>query len=43
MPETMTVARQQEFLAEGAQDRGAGDLRASGRPHAVPIWYALDG
>ncbi|MEV6602709.1 PPOX class F420-dependent oxidoreductase [Kutzneria sp. NPDC051319] len=43
MPEPMTVARQQEFLSEGTRTAVLVTLRASGRPHAVPIWYALDG
>lgn len=43
MPETMTVARQQEFLAEGTRTAVLVTVRASGRPHAVPVWYAVDG
>lgn len=43
MPGPMGVARQQEFLAEGTRTAILVTMRASGRPHAVPVWYALDG
>jgi PPOX class probable F420-dependent enzyme len=43
MPEPMSVARQREFLNEGTRTGVLVTLRASGRPHAVPVWYALDG
>ncbi len=43
MPETMSVARQREFLSEGSRTGIIVSLRASGQPHAVPVWYALDG
>ncbi|HTI27661.1 MAG TPA: PPOX class F420-dependent oxidoreductase [Kutzneria sp.] len=43
MPEPMSVARQREFLNEGTRTAVLVTLRASGRPHAVPVWYALDG
>jgi PPOX class probable F420-dependent enzyme len=42
MPEPMTAARQQEFLSEGTRTAVVVTMRASGRPHAVPIWYAVD-
>jgi PPOX class probable F420-dependent enzyme len=43
MPEPMSVARQREFLNEGTRTGVLVTLRSSGRPHAVPVWYALDG
>jgi PPOX class probable F420-dependent enzyme len=43
MPEPMSVARQREFLTEGTRTAVLVTLRASGRPHAVPVWYAIDG
>ncbi|GAA3435851.1 PPOX class F420-dependent oxidoreductase [Kutzneria kofuensis] len=43
MPEPMSLARQHEFLAEGARTAILVTMRSSGRPHAVPVWYALDG
>jgi PPOX class probable F420-dependent enzyme len=43
MPERMSAARQREFLAEGARTAIIVTMRDSGRPHAVPVWYAPDG
>ena len=43
MPEPMSAARQREFLTEGARTAILVTVRASGQPHAVPVWYALDG
>jgi PPOX class probable F420-dependent enzyme len=43
MPEPMSVARQREFLSEGTRTAVLVTVRESGRPHAVPLWYALDG
>lgn len=43
MPETMTTDQRQAFLAEGARTATIATLRGDGRPHAVPVWYVLDG
>lgn len=43
MPDRMSAARQREFLSEGTRTAVVVTLRESGRPHAVPVWYALDG
>jgi PPOX class probable F420-dependent enzyme len=43
MPEQMTPERGREFLAEGQRSAVLATVRPDGRPHAVPLWYALDG
>ena len=43
MPEPMTPERRREFLTERGRTAVVATLRADGRPHAVPVWYALDG
>ena len=43
MPEPMTPDRSREFLAEGQRSAVLATVRPDGRPHAVPLWYAVDG
>lgn len=43
MPEEMSVAQRREFLAAGIRTATIVTLRADGRPHAVPIWFVVDG
>lgn len=43
MPEPMTPERGREFLAEGQRSAVLATVRPDGRPHAVPLWYAVDG
>jgi len=43
MPEPMTPDRSREFLAEGQRSAVLATVRPDGRPHAVPLWFAVDG
>ncbi|QRP49607.1 PPOX class F420-dependent oxidoreductase [Amycolatopsis sp. FDAARGOS 1241] len=43
MPTPMSAERAREFLAEGNRSAVLATVRADGRPHAVPVWYAPDG
>src|SRR2546426_1053314 len=43
MPEKMTADQSRAFLAEGARTVTIATVRADGRPHAVPVWFVLDG
>ncbi|RJQ80669.1 PPOX class F420-dependent oxidoreductase [Amycolatopsis panacis] len=43
MPTTMTPGRALAFLAEGTRSAVLATVRPDGRPHAVPLWYAVDG
>lgn len=43
MPEPMTTEQRQAFLAGGGRTATIATVRADGRPHAVPVWYVLDG
>jgi PPOX class probable F420-dependent enzyme len=43
MPQEMTPGRRQEFLTEGTRTAVLATARADGRPHAVPVWFAMDG
>ena len=39
----MTEDEAWAFLAKGSRPASFASVRADGRPHAVPTWYALDG
>jgi PPOX class probable F420-dependent enzyme len=39
----MTPDAAREFLADGTRPAIIATIRADGRPHAVPVWFALDG
>jgi len=39
----MTPERCREFLAAGSLSGVLAVVRSDGRPHATPLWYALDG
>jgi len=43
MPETMSNEQRRAFLTAGARTVTLATLRADGRPHAVPVWFVLDG
>ena len=43
MPENMTVEQRRTFLAVGTRTAKLATVRANGRPHAVPVWFVLDG
>lgn len=43
MAEKMTIEHRRAFLTTGTRTAKIASLRADGRPHAVPVWYALDG
>lgn len=43
MPENMTVEHRRTFLTAGTRTAKIASLRADGRPHAVPVWFVLDG
>jgi PPOX class probable F420-dependent enzyme len=43
MPEKMTIEQRRAFLTTGTRTATIASLRADGRPHAVPVWYVLDG
>src|ERR671924_379240 len=43
MPEKMTDEQCRAFLGEGARTATIATVRADGRPHAVPVWFAVDG
>jgi PPOX class probable F420-dependent enzyme len=43
MPENMTPDQRREFLTHGTRNAVVATVRPDGRPHAVPVWYALDG
>jgi PPOX class probable F420-dependent enzyme len=39
----MTEAEYTRFLTEGARTMKVATVRADGRPHIAPVWFALDG
>jgi PPOX class probable F420-dependent enzyme len=43
MPHTMTAEERHAFLMRGTPSAILATTRADGRPHAVPVWFALDG
>lgn len=43
MPEKMTDEQRRAFLAEGTRTAVFVTVRANGRPHAVPVWFAVEG
>jgi PPOX class probable F420-dependent enzyme len=43
MPEPMTTEQRRDFLTAGTRSAVLATTRADGRPHAVPVWYAMDG
>jgi PPOX class probable F420-dependent enzyme len=43
MPQEMTPDARRAFLTEGARTAVLATTRADGRPHAVPVWYGMDG
>ena len=43
MPQPMTVEQRRAFLTRGTPAAVLATVRADGRPHAVPVWFALDG
>jgi PPOX class probable F420-dependent enzyme len=43
MPEKMTDEQRRAFLAEGTRTAVFATVRPDGRPHAVPVWFAVDG
>ena len=43
LPQNMTSDAAREFLADGTHPAIIATIRADGRPHAVPVWFALDG
>ncbi|MFI9453766.1 PPOX class F420-dependent oxidoreductase [Amycolatopsis sp. NPDC052450] len=43
MPEKMTDEQRRAFLTEGTRNAVFATVRPDGRPHAVPVWFALDG
>ncbi|ANN17498.1 PPOX class F420-dependent enzyme [Amycolatopsis orientalis] len=43
MPEKMTDEQRRAFLAEGTRTAVFATARPDGRPHAVPVWFAVDG
>src|SRR5262245_48200787 len=43
MPENMTVEQRRAFVATGNRTAKIVSLRADGRPHAVPVWFVVDG
>ncbi|EMD22244.1 PPOX class F420-dependent oxidoreductase [Amycolatopsis azurea] len=43
MPEKMTDEQRRTFLAEGTRTAVFATVRPDGRPHAVPVWFAVDG
>lgn len=43
MPQKMTAEQRRAFLAEGTRTAVFATVRPDGRPHAVPVWFAVDG
>lgn len=43
MPVKMTDDQRRAFLAAGARTATLATIRQDGRPHAVPVWFVLDG
>ena len=43
MPEPMTPDQRRAFLRDGTRTAIIATTRADGRPHAVPVWFVLDG
>src|SRR3954454_20779989 len=43
MPHKMTETEAWEFVRRGSLTATFASVRADGRPHAVPTWYAIDG
>lgn len=43
LPREMTADERRVFLTEGTRTAIIATIRADGRPHATPVWYALDG
>jgi PPOX class probable F420-dependent enzyme len=43
MPQEMTADQRRAFLNDGTRTAILATVRADGRPHAAPVWYALDG
>lgn len=43
MARGMTAEEYRDFLLGGTRTAVLGTVRADGRPHAAPVWYALDG
>src|SRR6266498_4163733 len=43
MPQPMSLEQRRAFLSEGTRNAVVATIRADGRPHAVPVWYAMDG
>src|SRR5262245_7936830 len=43
MPQPMTDEARRAFLTTGTRTSVLATTRADGRPHAVPVWYGLDG
>jgi PPOX class probable F420-dependent enzyme len=43
MPEKMTDEQCREFMIAGTRTATVATVREDGRPHAVPVWFALDG
>ena len=43
MPQTMNAEQRRAFMAAGTRSAVMATTRADGRPHAVPVWYAMDG
>lgn len=39
----MTTAEWQAFVMEGSRTGKLATVRADGRPHAVPVWFMLEG
>src|SRR5918997_2633178 len=39
----MSRAEARAFLAEGARTATVATVRADGSPHAVPVWFVVDG
>ena len=43
MPEPMTSEQRRAFMTDGTRSAVLATTRADGRPHAVPVWYGMDG
>jgi hypothetical protein len=41
--QTMTTQQWHEFVMTGTRTGKLAVIRADGRPHATPVWFALDG
>ena len=39
----MSLEQRRAFLTEGTRNAVVATIRAEGRPHAVPVWYVMDG